>query len=34
VASGVGQGARATLVAAIGFSLLGTVCSSLRMVRY
>jgi DHA2 family multidrug resistance protein-like MFS transporter len=33
-AAGVGQGARATLVAAIGFSLLGTVCSSLRMVRY
>jgi DHA2 family multidrug resistance protein-like MFS transporter len=33
-AAGVGQGARAALVLAIGCGVVGTVCSSLRMVRY
>jgi MFS transporter, DHA2 family, multidrug resistance protein len=32
-AAGVGQGARAALVLAVGCSLTGAVCSSLRMVR-
>jgi DHA2 family multidrug resistance protein-like MFS transporter len=33
-AGGVGQGARAALVLALGCSIVGAVCSSLRLLRH